>query len=359
MKIDGRSADKIAEELNRLGIPSPLKYKREQGMPFPEGGYADVENSKWSATTVIRILKDRVYTGTLAQGKQGKPNYKIKENVLKPESEWFITENAHEAIISDNDFELVQHIMGIDTRVSPKKENVYMFSGILICGCCGNRMTRKTVAYKDRKYFYYYCPTGKKHGCKGANMVKEIDLIECVTESIKAQVRNVAELDSLIDRVSLANINHELVRRNTEKLDTLQKQLSKCSGFKARLYESFVNGIIDKDDYKMLKKQYTEECDRYQSAIAELETEIENCMSNKTERLKWIEYFKEFENIKAIDRRTVIQLISSIHIYDKHSLQICFNYSEEYNSALALINQVKNNNSLPQQAITTQGLASV
>lgn len=166
MKINGRSADKIAEELNRLGIPSPLKYKRDNGIPFPKGGYADTDNSKWSATTVIRILKDKVYTGTLIQGKKGKPNYKIKEKVIKPESEWFITEHAHEAIISNADFELAQRIMKIDTRISPKKENVYMFSGVLICGCCGNRMTRKTVTYKDNKYFYYYCPTGKNTAVK-------------------------------------------------------------------------------------------------------------------------------------------------------------------------------------------------
>ena len=33
-------------------------------------------------------------------------------------------------------------------------------------------MTRKSVTYKDKKYFYYYCPTGKK-GCTSSHMIRD------------------------------------------------------------------------------------------------------------------------------------------------------------------------------------------
>lgn len=341
MRIEGMSAVKIAETLNNLGVLSPIEYKKNNGLPHPKGGYADVVNAKWSATTIIRILKDRVYTGTLIQGKKGKPNYKVKECVDKAENEWFVTENAHAPIISKNEFEAVQRVMKLDTRISPCKDNVYMFSGILICGCCGNRMTRKTINYKGKKYFYYYCSTGKKNGCTADNMVKEKDLIECVSESIKAHIRNVASLDVLIDKISRRNINHELIKRHTEKIAGLQEQLNKCHIFKANLYENYVNGILDKDEYKNLKRHYTDNEAQYEASIEELQAEIDNCLENKTERLKWIEYFKKFENIKSIDRKTVIELISSIVIFDKQSLQINFNYSEEYESALTILNEMK------------------
>ena len=74
MRIDGYSADRIADELNRLGILSPRQYKKDRNIPLPKNGYCDRENSKWSATTILRILKDEVYTGKLIQGKQGTPN---------------------------------------------------------------------------------------------------------------------------------------------------------------------------------------------------------------------------------------------------------------------------------------------
>lgn len=163
MRTDGYSAERIATELNRLAVLSPMEYKKDNNISLPTGGYCDKENSKWSATAVIRILKDEIYTGKLIQGKCGKPNYKVKEYVKRNADEMFVTENAHEAIIGKQDFELVQKIMRIDTRTSPKKNELHLFSGILICSCCGNRMTCKTVTHNGEKYFYYYCPTGKKN----------------------------------------------------------------------------------------------------------------------------------------------------------------------------------------------------
>ena len=68
MRLEGASASKIASELNRLGILSPLAYKKNNGLPYAKKGYADKADCKWSATTIIRILQDETYTGTLVQG---------------------------------------------------------------------------------------------------------------------------------------------------------------------------------------------------------------------------------------------------------------------------------------------------
>ena len=66
--------------------------------------------AKWCYNSVTRILKNEIYTGTLAQGKQTTPNYKIKTRVMKPEEEWVKVEDTHEAIIPAKDFALVQEI---------------------------------------------------------------------------------------------------------------------------------------------------------------------------------------------------------------------------------------------------------
>ena len=83
-RLEGFSASHIADELNRLGILSPLAYKRNHGMPHAKGGYTDRKDCKWSATTIIRILQDETYTGTLVQGKQTTPHFKLKEREDKP-----------------------------------------------------------------------------------------------------------------------------------------------------------------------------------------------------------------------------------------------------------------------------------
>ena len=75
--------------------------------------------------------------------------------------------------------------------------------------------------------------------------------------------------------------------------------------------------------------------------MQELEKELDECMNNTSKRVQWIEHFKQFENISEIDRSTVIQLIMSIHIYDKKHLQITFNYKDEYEQAVAALEAYK------------------
>ena len=336
MKIDGHSAMRIADILNERGILSPMEYKKENGLPHPKGGYADKDGAKWSATTVIRILNDEIYTGTLIQGKSGTPNYKLKTLMQRPEDEWQRVDNVHEAIIKKHNFDLAQKILRLDTRTAPKGDKVYLFSGLLVCGCCGNRMTRKTVPYKAEKYHYYYCPTGKKKGCPTPVMLKEQELMDCVLASIKAHISNIASLEELIAGLDTVQIAQELAKSLNEQIANNEHRLEKIREFKVGLYENMINGNLSKDEYKSLKGKYTEDADALTIANTRLRSEVEAVLSCRNERLAWMEHFKKFENLNAIDRRTVVHLIQSIHIHGKTEIEITFNYQLDYEDAIML-----------------------
>lgn len=337
MKIDGASAAKIAEELNRIGVLSPIEYKKHNGLPHPKGGYADKEDAKWSATTVIRILQDETYTGTLVQGKKSTHNHKIKKLIDKPADEWARTEDAHDFIIRRNDFDLVQRIMHLDTRTSPDESKVYLFSGILICGCCGNRMTRKVNTYQGNKYTYYYCRTGKKNGCDAPVMIKETDLIDFVLQLTKAHIKNIISLDELLNDMNAAHISRGLVKKYTAQIRENENQLEQVRQFKSTLYEKFVSGFISGEEYKYMKAQYTEDSGRLEAANASLRQELENVTNNTSERLKWVEHFKRYEGLEELDRKVVIHLIQSIRVIGKSMYDITFNFDDEYKKALMLL----------------------
>ncbi len=333
-RIVGASAKKIADELNRLGIPSPLAYKVSRGLPHPKGGFADSQDAKWSATTIIRILQDETYTGVLLQGKKGTYNHKIKDVVEKPVDEWIRTENAHAPIIRKQDFDLVQRIMGLDTRTAPNGDAVYLFSGLLICGSCGACMTRKTNNYKGKKYIYYYCPTGKKHGCQHPVMIKEADLKNCVLESLQAHINNVVSVEKLLDSINEEQINRELIAKYKTQIADNEARMEQAMRFKATLYENFVNGLLYKDEYKTLRDNYDEQISQAQEAIELLRKKMDNASTNTSDRLKWTQHFKRFASMTELDRRAVIALIQSIKVIDKTELKITFRYQMEYDAAI-------------------------
>ena len=346
-KIDGRSAKRIADELNALGVLSPLAYKISRGLPHPKGGFADRPDAKWSATTVIRILQDEIYTGTLVQGRQGTYNHKLRNVIQKPDEEWIRVKDAHEAIIRKRDFDLVQHIMGLDTRTAPEGEKVYLFSGLLVCGCCGARMTRKTNTVGGKKYIYYHCPTGKKHGCTHPVMLREDDLTQCVLASVQAHIKNVVSVDELLNSISEETINRELVAGCKAQIAENRAQLEQIGVFKAGLYENFVKGMLDKAEYKSLRDGYTERMEELRSAIDQLRQEMERVTDRTSERQKWAQQFREFSNMTELDRRAVVTLIQSIRIISKTELKITFRYQMEYDAALQKLSQAR----LEQEAV--------
>ena len=337
MRLEGSSASRIAAELNRLCVLSPLAYKKNNGLPYAKRGYADKENCKWSATTVIRILQDETYTGTLVQGKQGTPHYKIKTVEQHPSSDWIRVSGAHEAIIPQHDFELVQRIRHLDTRTAPAQDTVYLFSGVLVCGCCGARMTRKTNRAGGREYHYYYCPTGKKHGCDHSVMLKETDLTACVRDALKSYIDNVVSLEALLSGIDQQRINQELTQEYTDQITANERRIGQYQEFKSRLYENMVQGILTKEEFVTMKGNYSAEIERLKAAVSDLKAKLEDVMENRSERNRWISHFTQFATLQELDRKVVVQLIQSIRVMSKNELRITFNYADEYQKALALL----------------------
>lgn len=341
MRMAGSSALHIANELNSLGILSPLAYKRNNGFPYAKNGYTDRADCKWSATTVIRILRDETYTGTLVQGKRGTSNYKIKDLELRPSAEWVRVADAHEPIITRQDFELVQRISGIDTRTSHNKDTVYLFSGILICGCCGARMTRKTNRIKGKEYNYYYCPTGKKNGCRTPVMLREDDLKNVVWQTVKSYIDNVASLEALLKTIDQSSLNRALIAEYSGHIAENERRLDQVMEFKANLYESLVSGEISKEDYVQFKARYTRQMEDAKKSIRLLKKKLDAAKENRSERNRWIQHFTQFSQQDSIDRTALIHMVESIRVLGKKELKITFAHEDEYRQAAELICQAR------------------
>jgi DNA invertase Pin-like site-specific DNA recombinase len=185
MKMDGANHRRIAGYLNGIGEPSPAEYKQTRTgykPPFQKG-----LKPAWSAVAVGRILRNPVYAGTLVQGKQTTPSYKIKKRVDKPKNEWDITRNAHEAVVSRHTFSVVSGLLARDSRTPPGKNTVYPLSGMVFCADCKNNMVRT----KSQNYFYYVCASGRTHGqtknC-ASRCIRQSKLESAVAEALKRQI---------------------------------------------------------------------------------------------------------------------------------------------------------------------------
>ena len=338
-KLEGVSTGDIADRLTASGIPTPMDYKRSQGMRYSTS-FRVKEESVWDAGMVLRILKNPVYTGVLEQGRVTTPSYRVKRLVNKPREEWAVVENCHEAIIDRYDFESVQKVLALDTRTSVSGRAVELFSGMVYCGECGSAMVRKTVPSGKRKYVYYVCAAHKEHKTCSAHSLRDTALDEIVLEALKKHIRDVIDLADLLELTDTAQLQQAGVRKLQARLDRKREEIDRNQALLGTLYESLADGLIDRDEYQDLKKTYSR---RRSEAEAQAEA-IQEEMSRELEQEDrgWMEQFRKHRNITELERSIIVTLVERILIFRGHRVEIIYRWHNEFRSQMDLLLQAQN-----------------
>jgi len=337
-KLEGVSAGDIADRLSGTGIPTPMDYKRSQGMRYSTV-FRVKEDSVWSAGMVLRILKNPVYIGVLEQGRVTTPSYRVKRLVNKPREEWAVVEDCHEPIIDRYDFECVQKVLALDTRTSVRGKAVELFSGLVYCGECGSAMVRKTVPSGKKRYVYYVCAAHKNEKRCFAHSLRIETLNEIVLEALKKHIQDVIDLSDLLELTDTAQLQQASVKKLQGRLEKKTEEIDRNQALLRSLYESLHDGVIDQTEYQELKKTYTRrraEAEEQAEAIqAEMGREI-NC-----ENRSWMAQFRKHQNITALDRTMIVSLIERILIFRERRVEIVYRWHNEFQWQMDLLLQAR------------------
>ena len=346
-KLEGMSQGKIANELNKKGVLCPMEYKLANGENI-QTAFRGSDKAKWSSNTVKRILQNEVYIGVLVQGKQTTPNHKLKNRVTKDESEWVRIENAHEAIIDHDTFMAVKDLMNRDIRTSPEEETVYLFSGFIRCGDCGQNMVRKTIPAGKKKYTYYVCSTNKSgKGCS-SHSISEAELSDTVLHAVRAQIALIADIDRLYRFIDDLPENQRNIFNYDAQIIRLQEEIEKYKKFKMKLYENLEEGIINQQEYFQYKNNYTAKINDAEETIESLKKERQEAVEGNHRDNVWISVFRRYENISELDRRVVVELIDSIEVFEGNRIQVNFKYKDECRRAIEYIEKLSHQVVMPK-----------
>ena len=360
MYLQGSNAYKIAEKLNKKNILTPMDYKKEKGSAFYTGFKKNLK-SQWTHMHVLRILGNPVYAGTLIQGKETTPNYKVKKKVKRDQSKWSQVEHTHEAIIPSVDFQNVQKQLKMDTRTGTAKEKVYYLSGVVKCGDCGANMVRKTVPSGKRKFIYYVCGShkGNKDICSSHNINAEA-LEESVLKLLNYQIKDVTDLGRILDKLEDAQSRKGEIEtlkdtsmpfgRKEEKrnrqITKKKEEIQKYNHLRLDLYEDYKDGLITKEEYLELKEIYEKRTQAAEQVLEAMEVEMAFFADGNENTCGWINEFKKYGYLECLSREVVVSLIEQILVYEKKEgeryprIEIHFKYADEFQASLNLLEEL-------------------
>ncbi len=147
--ILGLTPYKIAANLTAQGVPTP-------------GG-----KRKWAISTIKSILTNEKYKGDALLQKRFTVDFLTKKTKINEgEVQQYYVENSHPAIITPEEFDLVQEEFVKRMNTGKQYSSTSIFSSKIICGDCGSYFGAK-VWHSNSKYrrVIYQCNSKFKHKC--------------------------------------------------------------------------------------------------------------------------------------------------------------------------------------------------
>ena len=347
-KIEGMSAARIADKLNGLGIPTPMEYKRMNGENY-QCCFRKKADAVWMVSSVRRILCNEVYTGVLVQGKTYSPSYKVRKRTRKEEKDWVRCEGCHEAIVSAEDFAQVRRSYEQDTRVSPKRQALYPFSGIVKCGHCGGNMTRRTVQTNGKKYVYLICVESKNKRCMFHKTISMTEFEDTILSIINFHIENVFELSKMLKVAKEVPYRGYLSEKLLDTIEEKKRMAEKKRHYSAEVYEDYKDGIITEEEYRELKAAFRLQTAALTEEINALEQEIGQLAKGREDKAEWVNSFIECRGFGQLTREILLKLVGEIRIFDKDRIEVVFRYQSEYEEACRYIRERKGKEEVGQK----------
>lgn len=320
--LAGMSLMEIARRLRKDKILTPANYKKKLGL----SNYRIIETDPyyWKNQMICQMLEKEEYTGATINLKTAKVSYKQRSCRLRPREDWLIFPNTHEAIISQEDFEMARKMLG-HKRVSqrhnwkdkPGHEN--LFAGLVFCEN-GHKLSFCPQQKGDINLDHYKCYHYRRAGdtCSGLHYLRKEVLEELVLRDLQ-QLISAIHFD---EKQLLEKLKSRFDIQETKKQDSLRKQLSR---FKKRSKE--LDTIIQKLYEKQLLDEISDErfrklTDSYESEQVELNQQIvklQEVLISQTESKENVDKFMQtihrYTNLKTLTTQLVNELIDKIIVH--------------------------------------------
>ena len=320
-KMVGYSASSIAKHLNEQGILSPAEYKRSQGMQFLTV-YGKCSGSKWSAQTVLRLLKNEVYIGRLAQGKREQVSYKVRKQVDIPSEQWIRCDDAHEAIVDRSVFDTVQMLLDRDTISAKGDKCSYLYSGLIFCEDCGSSMIRRNYYKKPEAPAYFICSAKNLRNSCSRHAIREDVVNRGVEHFLHEFIDSLQDKEHMMEELEGMEITYSNADAHADEIKRLRSELDEVGVYQRALYQDLDSGIIKERQFRRYRMKYEERRKELAAAIKEHEECIRIAEERDAETDERLAACKEKLNVDGLDRKLVVTFIDRILVSEDGKMNI-------------------------------------
>lgn len=343
LAIDGKGSEQIARilEQDKVLTTKALYAKQSENHPDPKKRKKMPERPyHWIGQSVVGILERMEYTGCTCNFKTYSKSYKLKKRIPNAIEDMCIFPDTQEAIVSQAQWDRVQELRK-NKRRPTKAQRQGLFSGLLFCPDCGNKLHFATCKSFDGKQDHYVCSSYKSgRGTCSAHYIREDVLRELVLERIRAvnaYIRQDVEGFQEEWLQCRRSDQERSIREDRKRVEQARKRLADVDVLLSRLYEDFVLGDLSKERYKKMTADYESEQERLKLEIEVTEEWLETQETMSADVDAFVALTQKYVDVQELTPTIVNEYIKKIEVFapDKSSgkrvqkVKIYFNFVDD------------------------------
>ncbi|MCC8125906.1 MAG: recombinase family protein [Clostridiales bacterium] len=330
LALEGKNTTQIAADLNRERIPTPGLYAKMTKKQIAESALIAPDSEMlWKPPIVINTLRRYEYTGALVMRKNKTISLGSRAVRSVKEKDRIITENAHEAIVTHEEFEQAQGAIRTVSPMTYKTEWDYPLKKIVRCGNCNRLLTYGTRHGEG----CFVCSSKRAVGSFSKcynGFYREAIINARVAYAIQNVIRSAYFLqEKLQDRNARRTVQLDI----PEPEEKLVSDMEILKAERMRQYEAYADGVIDKTAYLKKKKELTEKIEAIENKIWEVreilrvENEPVDCLREVTEKAS------AYPQMNRLSQELVQAFVEAVYL-DGDSMRIVFKCEDLFQEAL-------------------------
>ena len=274
----------------------------------------------WCEVSIRFMLNNIMYIGHLPMLQETTVSYKNHKRQAKDRSDWVITYNNHEPIISQELWDRVQERQKHMAQGRKTKTGfIHPLSGFLVCADCGSKlkMSGHLNGPKTAYQYHFDCGLHIRYGKSlcFSHFIPAKVLEEIVLNDIREMAQRII-LDEKAIREDFIRHNAELadkeIKSAKKELQGKRNRIEELSRLMQLAYEDRLKGKMPEDICISFIQKYSDEQKILEAEITELETklaETENTMQSADE---FIRNIKKYLEAPELTREMCYELIDRV-----------------------------------------------
>lgn len=294
MCVNGLGPTQIARQLKAEGIPTPSEYLHSRRLNPPTK--PPVAPHNWITSTVVHILERQEYVGDTVNFRSYRRSFKLKQRVDRPQEDWKIFPNIHPPIIDRETFSLVQQLH--QHRRRPTKSGIVsIFSGLLYCADCGEKLYYSCTNNYKREQVYFFCSNYRNNtGTCTAHYIRENVLEKLALEGLQRLQRK------------------ELSAKRLE-LEKSKQQVSEIDRIIQKSYEDFSRGLLSEERFAALSLSLENEQRQLKEIIPVMEDALQTSEDSGKDLRKFIDKAQKITRLTELTPEILHEFVEKIVVH--------------------------------------------